>query len=417
MRTHPPASNAAEGYRIRSHPPVVVVLAARWWGDGEEEWFTRQVASSWVEGAQVDVFTLQGAEESSAGGRTALVNGNGVGCTVHPLGLTPDPRTMARRDWLFTALSTVAAATGEPGSLAVEQLLARGTVEAWAVVDEAVAALHPDLVVVVGYRNLGAFEVWQRVAPGTPLVFVPLADSAFRAGLNYVEVILDRAAATLVATELEYQAVIGPLRPALRRRKGVHRIGLPAGGEVPDHGGPTDEATGRAGIVILTGTPLDGYDQPAAWARLVALAFPHTRVTVVGTDALDVWSRGVPARSAAPRRESEIIQMMAGAAVTVHLRPGLLLARWCINSMLSGTPVLVPADSRGRQLTESGGAGLWYSSLAELIWCLDALLDPAVSSRFGAQGKRFAQTESGSKAAFVDRVHMAIGGRLVLANR
>jgi hypothetical protein len=62
-------------------------------------------------------------------------------------------------------------------------------------------------------------------------------------------------------------------------------------------------------------------------------------------------------------------------------------------------------------------AGRWYSSLAELIWCLDALLDPAVSGRFGAQGRRFAQAESGSKAAFVDRVHMAIGDRLVLANR
>ena len=388
--------------------PVVVVLAPRWSGDGEAAWFTRQVARALLRRGDVHVITLEGPEAGVTEDRGGRGTDDGdARCTVHRLALAPAPRLVARREVLLAALSTVEARSGQPNGPSVERLLRGGTSELWESADERVARLRPDLVVVAGYRQLGAFEVCRRAAPGVPLVFVPLADTNPAVGLAHFDPMFAGAAATLVATRSEYRAVTRANAASVRDPDRIHTVGLPVTIDATTDAGH-DQAS-RSGMVVFTGHGADDHDLPAALARLVALALPRSRVAVVSSDALTTWSAGVPTRSVVPEPGTAIIELMAGAAVTVDLRPGELLARRCIDSLLCGTPVVVPADSRGRQHAELGGGGLWFSPPGELVWCVEALLDPEVHGRLGAQGRRYAASAFGTPSDFADRVAAAIG--------
>ena len=95
---------------------------------------------------------------------------------------------------------------------------------------------------------------------------------------------------------------------------------------------------------------------------------------------------------------------MAWARVTVDLRPGTLFARRCVDSLLYGTPIVVPHDSRAREHAERGRGGLWFADPGELTWCVEALLEPEVHDSFARQGQAYAEEEYGSTDRFIDRV-------------
>ncbi len=396
--------------------PVVVVLAARWSGDSEAAWFTRQVARSLLARGDVHVLTLEGGTPSE----TTDLDGDhqphdGSGGTVHRLAVAPVPRLVARREVLLAALSSVEARAGRPSGPSVDRMLGEGESEPWMAADDAVVALRPDLVVLAGYRHVGALDLWERVAPDTPMVLVPLADDHPAVDLAHFDPIFDRASATLVATGSEYRAVVerrGPIRPDAAR---IHRVGLPptsgaaTRADLAPH--PADGWGGagtRSDVVVFTGCGADEHLLPAALARLVALSCPGVGVTVVSTDALDLWSGGARTRSPVPDSDTAVLRLMAEAAMTVDLRPGTLFARRCIDSLLCGTPVVVPADSRARQHAEAGAGGLWFSAPGELVWCVEAILEPGVGHRLGSQGKRYADAMFGSTGAFTDRVVAAV---------
>ena len=87
-----------------------------------------------------------------------------------------------------------------------------------------------------------------------------------------------------------------------------------------------------------------------------------------------------------------------------------LLAERCIESLLYGTPIVVPDDSRAREHAERGRGGLWFADPAELTWCVEALLDPNPSAprsapRVGPTPRR----AYGSTDRFIARVLDACG--------
>ena len=100
---------------------------------------------------------------------------------------------------------------------------------------------------------------------------------------------------------------------------------------------------------------------------------------------------------------------MAWARVTVDLRPGPLFARRCVTSLLFGTPIVVPAGRRAREHAERGRGGLWSSNASELVWGVEALLDPPTRAAASAQGLAYAEEEYGSTDRFIDRVVAACG--------
>jgi hypothetical protein len=142
---------------------------------------------------------------------------------------------------------------------------------------------------------------------------------------------------------------------------------------------------------------------------IMRMRFPDRRLAVSQNDALCVWHRGRPERGLPVQRSGDLARLMAWARVTVDLRPGRLFARRSIESLLYGTPIVVPADSRARQHAELGHGGLWFANPAELTWCVEAMFDPEIRTSLGAQGRVYAEREFGSTDRFIERVTTACG--------
>ncbi len=102
-------------------------------------------------------------------------------------------------------------------------------------------------------------------------------------------------------------------------------------------------------------------------------------------------------------------RLMAHAEATVDVRPSGPVGREAIESMLLGTPVVVPDGSAAAAHVAKAGGGLWYRDIGELFDATRLLLDPAVRSPLSAQGRRYAEAHHSDLGAFVHEL-----GRLVL---
>ena len=100
---------------------------------------------------------------------------------------------------------------------------------------------------------------------------------------------------------------------------------------------------------------------------------------------------------------TDLWRLLAHARLTVDLSPGPLIARECVESLLYGVPVVVPAGTGAARLAALGG-GLWFRDEAELLGCVEALDDQQVRDTLGEQGRSMAATWYGDAAGFVDRV-------------
>ncbi len=107
-------------------------------------------------------------------------------------------------------------------------------------------------------------------------------------------------------------------------------------------------------------------------------------------------------------------RLMAHAEATVDLRPPGALGREALESMLLGTPAVVPDDSPAREHVEAANGGLWYHDLGELFDVLRAVVSPVLRDRFSAQARTYAEAAHGRPADFVARsVELVFGpGRL-----
>jgi hypothetical protein len=381
------------------------VLVPRWSGTGEAAWFIHQVVAALLGRYDVHVITLEGPSPGWPAPAELGRRGDRAGPTVHGLAALPAPRWAARREVLLAALSAVQASSVRPTGPTLDRMVEEGDVEVWASADGLLAGLDPDVVVVAGYRHLGAFALWRRACPGVPLALLPLADTRPTVGLACFDPSFDRADAVLVSTAGECDAVRGPARTVGRNLERVHRLGLPGpGDDLPVVGAGT-----RTGVVVFTGCPADAHDRPAVLARLVALALPHLRVMVVATDTLVTWSAGRQSRAPAPADRRQEVSLVVGAAAMVDLQPGPLLARRCVDALRCGTAAVAPEGTRGAELVREASGGLWFSAPGDLVPCIQALMDPEVHGRLGAQGRQYAEAEFGSTAAFDDRVVAAVG--------
>jgi len=289
-----------------------------------------------------------------------------------------------------------------------------------------VQRLAPRVVLIADYGELGAEAVVERSAPEARLVLVPLAGDQPGLGLPYFDAVFERADAIVVATESEAQ-VVADRSPGHRVGDRIHVVGLPlprgfarpATGLSPSamaapitrpvRPSSLDHQYARLGervVVVFTDTPVGGDDARARSARLVAQAQPDVVTLVVGSDVIQCWRRGGPEGASRGRCEFDELGWMQRAILTVDLRPGPLMALRTIASLVAGTPVVVPAGSRARQHAEVSGGGLWFRSVGEMAWCVEALSDPVVSRQFGAQGRQYAQQLS--HRVFADRVGEAM---------
>ncbi|HUY30043.1 MAG TPA: hypothetical protein VMV02_03515 [Acidimicrobiales bacterium] len=103
-------------------------------------------------------------------------------------------------------------------------------------------------------------------------------------------------------------------------------------------------------------------------------------------------------------------RLMAHAVATVDLRPAGPIGREAIESMLLGTPVVVPEGSAAQEHAADADGGLWYRDLGELVDSVRVLVDPAMRARFAVQARSWAERTHGDMEGFVERASRIVLG-------
>ncbi len=376
--------------------PVVAVLTGHWGSRTEEGWLTRQVAGALACVADVHVICPEG--------RRAGTSQDGV-FTLHRLGTPLDRTAELRRDLVVEAL----AATGPTDDTSVppgmEGAFDDGLFEPWQGASDVLSRLSPDLAVVVGHRNLGALAAVDAHRSDLPVVLLALALPGTVGASPHFDRMIDRADQVLAVTEAERLEIV----ERYGRPESVHRIGAPLAANASVLAEPNTWVGDTDYVFIHTGVASDDDHIEAELSRIVRMRFDQRPVGVAHTDGFFVWHEGRQQRGWPVERSSDLARLMAWARVTVDLHPGKLFARTCAESLLYGTAIVVPADSRAREYAQRGRGGLWFEDLAELTWCVESLLETSAGDILGAQGQAYTEYEFGSTDRFIERVTRVCG--------
>jgi len=370
---------------------VAAVLVPHWESKTEEGWLTRQVAGSLACATEVHVITPDGT------GARASTDGP---FTVHRTGTPLRPEAEARRDYLVASMAATGPTGDGPLPVGAAAVLDRDLLEPWSAAGGVLAALRPDLVVVADHRSVGALAAVDRVAPELPVTLVALGSDLDSLGFPHYRPVFDRAGTVLAVTESERRAIADRHGGADR----VVRIGAPLAANPSARSEPNTWVGDTEYVFVVSGSASDAHDEEAELTRLLRLRFPDNPVGIAHTDTFCAWHRGRVEEGWAIERSSDMARLMAWARVTVDLRGGRLFARRSVESLLYGTPIIVPADSRAREHAERGRGGLWFADAAELTWCVEALLQPTTRAALSTQGRAYAEDEYGSTDRFIARV-------------
>jgi hypothetical protein len=392
--------------KLSADAPTVAVLAPHWGGTDEVCWATRQVAGALACSANIHVITTQGKRPRQYQ--------DGV-FSVYELA-TADRASDRRRDLVLAALGGSFGDTtpNPPQNLgdfpsenaSLRKLLVGGPADPWEPGGVHLTEIAPDLVVVADYRQVGTLRIIERSCADVPLVLVPLAMDLASMALPVFRPMFERAGDVLVFTQSERDA-----SAALLGVDRVRFVGLPLAVNPSVGAEPEPHAGGdRDYLLVILGKPF--WPQGStAWADLLRMRFPARRVAVSASDALVVYKPdSVVHESPGMKGASDLMRLMAWAYLTVDMRPGSLFARQSLQSLMYGTPIVVPEGSRAQEHAETGSGGLWFDGPGELVWCIEAMLDPEVHAALGSQGGRYAHDRYGSTDSFVDRVGLVLSG-------
>jgi hypothetical protein len=376
--------------------PLVAVLVADWESRSEEGWITRQVAGALAGVAEVHVVT--------PGGAVAGTSTDGV-FTLHRLGRPIEKSAEVRRDLLVKSISQ-AATDGDwslPADLGV--LLDRGLLEPWHGAVAVLGDLQPDHVLIAGHRNVGALAAVDEHNPHLGVSLLALGVDSDLLAFPHFDRLYERADAVLAVTETERAAIVTHLGSPDK----VHRIGAPLAANPSALTEPNTWVGASEYILVLTSVAEDEEHEENELARLLRVRFPHNPIGISHTDAFCAWHRGQVSRGWPIEKSSDLDRLLAWARFTVDLHPGPFFARRCVTSLLYGTPIIVPEDSRAQEHAKRGRGGLWFDTPSELGWCAEALLEPPTRDALSAQGRIYAEEEYGSTDAFIARVLGACG--------
>ena len=374
---------------------VVAVMAAHWESASEEGWITRQVAGALACESEVHVVTPDGPSSGTS------VDG---AFTLHRLGAPIDPVAETRRGLLVEGLARSGhPATPHPATPLSDQLttlIDRDLLGPWEAAADVLRALQPDLVVIAGHQNVGARSAAQQGAPDVPLTLVALGSDPHSVAFPRFGPMFASADSVLAVTEMERKSIVDHHGGEAK----TTRIGAPMAANLSSLTEPNTWVGSTDYILVVTGTKSDSNHEESELSRLIRLSFPDNPVGVCHTDGFFVWHQGRLNRGWPVERSGDMARLMAWARVTVDLHPSPLFARRCVESLLYGTPIVVPERTRAQEHAQLGKGGLWFNDPAELTWCIEALLEPATRNAFSAQGRSYAEAEYGSTDRFIDRV-------------
>jgi hypothetical protein len=301
----------------------------------------------------------------------------------------------------------------QPGSVMPERAL-RGTLglEARTGADTAsvISGLQPDVLVLAG---TGSF--WSDALPlgssGPRVVLLPLCGDDPVLSSNALRPLLARADAIGVFSAAEHRRVAGALSGSARQDRVQHlRLALPVNALAA--------ATGMAGmapfgpyLLVLSGLPGDpagGPPPPHDFLRevlgdvAIAEVGPKSWAVTRGADRFEIsWT---PSRMI-------LWRLMAGAEVMLDLRTQGPVGREAIESLLFGTPIVVPEGSVAAEHAADSNGGLWYLAPGEMTDCVATLLErTTLRETLGGNGKAWAEQWHSDTATFVDAARRLLMG-------
>ncbi len=167
---------------------------------------------------------------------------------------------------------------------------------------------------------------------------------------------------------------------------------------------------GFTGYVLVLS---DRAKRPPAQPPTPAVAWLTSRfhdryIVVVEAGAAAAW-RGRALRGVVGvETRTDLWRLLAHACVVVDLAPGTIIGRECIESLLLGTPIVVPEESAAAAHAESGG-GMTYTTVSDMLDAVELLCHERTRSPVAARGREYAEKYYANPVRFVDRVQRALG--------
>lgn len=389
--------------------PVVLVTAR--WGDaqGEPAAVLRLLAGALSTRAPVEVFVLQTAGEKTSGAGVLRTRRDSV-FDVHEVPAAPADPVQAGIVRTALGRSDSERLPDAAGSRLVE--LAGGRSPG---VAEQIASLGPESVVLAGLETSWLAKALRPLLGRTRVVSVPLLSDGAMAGLPALRPLLTEVDAVAVLSRAERTLLA--TRPDSPGRSGdgtspeVVELEVAFGFDRSAAESRTAATGGfEGGVVLMTGFP------PGSPGAVRAPGHDYVRLALgplaVAEVALERWSVSDPGRSFEVRARSRanLWRLLHQAVVCIDLRPGSVAARETIESLLLGTPVVVPEGTVAAEWAERSNGGLWYRDYRELFDAAKAIVDdPALRGQLGRQGREWAESVHGDQDRFAEQV-----ARLVL---
>ncbi len=385
----------------RLHVAVVTPSFGTGWGERADA--VRLVAGALALTADVTIVSLD--DRSNPATRPPEIREDGI-FPVHSVGASPSrPRLV---DVLDTALSYPAVGASARSAvlpeIASRRLLAidaQPSPEAVRVLDQ----LAPDVVLLAGVETLWLPEALP-LGPARPrVVLLPLLGDDAR---------LESPALAQLASSTD---AVGALSHAEARRLGPGvgsrdpgkvqqiRLSFPVNRQAAHSGLAGMASFGRYLLVISgwpPGDPAPGHGPAhdylrAAVGEVSIVEVRHGRwlVSQTGRHHEFPW---VPSRM-------NLWRLMAGAVATLDVRRQGPVGRETLESLLFGTPVIVPAGSVAAEHAELSNGGLWWRAPGEMLDEVGFFLDRAEErDRFAESGRAWAEREHGDTERAVDEV-------------
>ncbi|MGO9197573.1 MAG: glycosyltransferase [Acidimicrobiales bacterium] len=384
----------------RTSRSLVAIVVAGWGLDwGERRMAIRLVAGAIALNADVVVVSLD--DRSHSDNLPPWRRWDGIFPIHSSTARPPSPR-------LGQVLrASLARQPGSPSSRAslsetiASQLLAtdaQPSSEALGILDH----LKPDVVVLAGVETLWMAVALPLGASRPRVIVLPLLgnDAALSSdAMKPLSEIVDAVGAFSVAEHRLLSESVGSRHPEILHRL---RLSFPVNRQAA-HSGLAGVASFGRYLLVISGwpdEPQSGVGPPHDYLRAVLgdISVAEVRrgqwlVTEHGRHFDVPWSS----------TRMNLWRLMAGAVVTIDVRPPGPIGREAIESLLFGTPVVVPAGSVAAEHAKASNGGLWYSAPGEMIAAARHLVDNETEREaFGRAGREWAEREHDDTERLVD---------------
>jgi hypothetical protein len=399
----------------RPRPAAAFATARFGEGEGERQTALRRVAGALALHCDVEVLVLDDRVQ------VARQEGRPDGIfTVHPVSArrhhpssADGPADRARARVIRAALSAGSPPPGQNGAARLPREVARRMAEAAMLESPAsirlLEELRPGSAVLAGTETAGLVPAVAHLTPRPRTVFLPMlgTDRALLdavlpplAGLLDAIGVFSESERQIAEESVAGATAVHLLHPTFAVHGSPRRSGL--------------AGLGRFGryVLLISGWP---DDDPLSRGSL-----PHDLIRRAAGDVAIAEVRPGQWLVTDARRSFEVAwppsrvnlwHLMSRALLTLDMRLAGPVGEEAIESMMFGTPVIVPAASPAAGHAKAANGGLWYESEGEMLDQLRLLAsDEAVRRRLGEQGRDWAISEHGEADRFADEIRELVLG-------